>query len=120
MIRDEMTGPLNGGLIDPPGLEAKAIELRAKQITDRSNASEIQRAAVDIDDLLEQRKPVGILRIDARGNRLLVRRQPRALPGARDDGREHERHDDQPMDAQSSSHVPSAQKTRPGLFLRFS
>src|SRR6185295_6382279 len=86
-------------------LEAKPIEFRAKHAADFLNARKVQRAAVDVDDLLEQGQAVCGLRVDVRRDRLLFRGERGALPGAREDGRERKRHDDQPVDTESRSHL---------------
>ena len=72
MIGDKMARALERGAVDPPRAEPERVELGAKRATDLSDALEILRAAVDVDDALEQRECVLVVRVDIGDERALV------------------------------------------------
>ena len=61
---DEMAGALPGGAVDPLRLESERVELGAKDRADLPHAVEVLRAAVDIDDALEERDGLVLVGVD--------------------------------------------------------
>src|SRR5262249_17830987 len=68
MLGDEMPGPLEGLPVDPGRLEPECVELRAKDVADLPHSCEIHRAAVDVDEALQQRERFGIVFVDGSGD----------------------------------------------------
>ena len=95
-VGDEMPGALPRRAVDPPRREAERVELRAKDVADLAHAREVLRAAVDVDDALEQRERLGVVRVDrlddcplAAGERRRLRREiGRSLPACHAQGRD--------------------------------
>ena len=72
MIGDEMSRALERGAVDPSRAEPERIELGTERAPDFSDALEILRAAVDVDDTLEQRERLMIVRVNVGAERALV------------------------------------------------
>ena len=51
---DQVAAAAPEGAIDPFGLEAEGVELRPEHVADTPDAGRVERAAVDVDDALEQ------------------------------------------------------------------
>ena len=64
MAGDEVAGALPRGAVHPPRLEAERIELGAKDSADLADALVVLRAAVDVDDALEQGDGFGLVGVD--------------------------------------------------------
>ena len=73
MVGDEMAGALERRPVDPPRPETQPVELRPKDIADLAHPREILRAAVDVDDFLQQRKRLGVAGVDGCHDGLLGR-----------------------------------------------
>ena len=75
MARDQMTGALPRAAVDPLGLETEGRELRLEHAADAAHAFEVHRAAVDVDDALEQRDRFVGVGVDIRRGRTLRGRE---------------------------------------------
>ena len=69
MFGDEMARALERRTVDPPRGEAQRVERRTQGIGNPSNAREVHRAAVDVDDALEQREGVAVVDIHRANHR---------------------------------------------------
>ena len=67
-----MSGALERRTVDPSRGEAEGIELGAEHVADAAHAREVHRAAVDVDDALEQRQRARVVRVDVTNDRTLV------------------------------------------------
>ena len=75
VLRDQVPGALERGAVDPPRLEAERVELLQEDLADLLHALEVLRAAVDVDDALEQRQRLRVVLVDEGGERLLFSRK---------------------------------------------
>jgi len=101
MLGDEMAGAPERRAIFPAHLEAERLEARPQDVGDPAHAGEIHRAAVDVDDLFEQRDRALLLRLDPLDERALGGRRRRKCGSckrsereqqAREQAWEHESH----------------------------
>ena len=81
-LRDEMAGPAERGSVFPLGRETELLELGLQHATDLAHAGKVERATVDIDDPLEERFRLGVVRIDESHHRLLRRTHRRGALGS--------------------------------------
>src|SRR5579884_373777 len=72
MLGDQVARAMKRAAVDPTRLEAEGIELGPKHVTHATHAGQIQRAAVDVDDLLEQRELLRGMGVDGPRDRLFV------------------------------------------------
>jgi len=70
-LRDQVTCASPCRTVHPPHLEADCLELDPENLCHLANAGEIHRAAVHVDEPLEQCQPFGIGWIDSGDNALL-------------------------------------------------
>ncbi len=75
MFGDEMAGAAKRCAVDPPRLKPERVELRAQYVGDLPDAGEVHRAAVDVDDALEQRECIGVVSIHRGNDRALCLRK---------------------------------------------
>jgi len=54
MLGHEMSGTLERCAVDPARREPKRVELSAKDIAHLTNAGQIERTAIDVDEAFEQ------------------------------------------------------------------
>ena len=71
-LGDEMAGAIERCSVNPARREAERVELPAKDVADRAHAGEVHRAAIDVDDALEQRERLRVASIDGGGERLFL------------------------------------------------
>jgi hypothetical protein len=67
MLGDQVAGAMERCTIDPLGGEAERIELRAQHVAHLVHAGEVHRAAVDLDQALEEGERAGVLDVDGAG-----------------------------------------------------
>ena len=64
MLGNQVAGPVERRAVHPSCPEAERVELRPQHVGDPAHAGNVQRAAIDIDDLLEKRQRLAIVCID--------------------------------------------------------
>ncbi len=74
-LRDEMARALERRSVDPAGREPQRVELGREQLPHLANASDVLRAAIDVDGPFEQCQGLAVVRVDVTDDRALVRRQ---------------------------------------------
>jgi hypothetical protein len=57
-LGDKVAGSSEGSSIDPPRFKPESIELRAQDVANLPHSCEIHRAAVDVDEPLEQSEAI--------------------------------------------------------------
>ena len=68
---------LNGAPSTQRVVKPSASSSRAKHVADLPHAGEVHRPAVDVDDALEQRERLGVVRVDRSGDGSLDRGERR-------------------------------------------
>lgn len=74
MIRHQMSRAAKRRAVHPRRREPQRVKLRAKQRANRFDAGVVLRAAVDVDRLLEQRDPLGVVVVEELDDGALVAR----------------------------------------------
>ena len=64
MLRDQMAGALKLRALNPARLEPEPVQRGAKDGANLADAGEVLRPTVDVDDALEQRQRLGVVRVD--------------------------------------------------------
>ena len=75
MLGDEVPGALERGAVDPARLKPERVEFGGEHAPHLSDAVEILCSAVDVDDALEQRERLAVVRVDVGGQGALVGRK---------------------------------------------
>src|SRR5690606_7598996 len=69
--RDEVAAPVRDGGLDVADLEAERLEARGQDVVYTTLPGGVQRAAVDVYDLFEERDRLRLVRLDRLGDSLL-------------------------------------------------
>src|SRR5205085_10407450 len=77
VLGDEMPRTMKRRAVHPVRGEAQRVELDTEHVGDATNAAEIHRSAVDVDDALQERERARVLRVDGASDDSLVRCQER-------------------------------------------
>ena len=93
MLGNQIASSLYGGFHRlPVDGEAQGLEVGRDDVLDRDDSGQVHRAAVDVDDLFEQRAIFSVVGIDRSDHLLLLRRDRRGCLRVGDAG-ERQRHD---------------------------